>query len=817
MQDFEKLGVFYLGRSYDLAAQEQQDDLLLYDSKDLVTHAVCVGMTGSGKTGLCIALLEEAAIDGVPAIIIDPKGDLPNLMLTFPQLRAADFASWINEEDAAKKGLSPQDYAAKQAETWTKGLADWGQSPDRIQRLRSAAEVVVYTPGSSAGIPVSILKSFAAPDQAMLEDAELLRERIGTTVTSLLGLLGIEADPIQSREHVLLSTILDWAWKQGKDMDLAALIQLIQSPPFGKVGVLDLESFYPSKDRFELVMALNNLLAAPGFGAWLEGEPLDVDRMLHNASGKPQLSIFSIAHLNDAERMFFVSLLLNQVLGWVRAQSGTTSLRAILYMDEIFGYFPPVANPPSKQPLLTLLKQARAFGLGVVLATQNPVDLDYKGLANTGTWFIGRLQTDRDKARVLDGLEGAAATGGKFDRQRVEQILAGLGNRVFLMNDVHEDQPVVFQTRWVMSYLRGPLTRNQIKVLMDPIKASRPAAAPAVAAAPGAAQPATPAMAAPAAAGQRPSLPPDVPQFFIPTRGSAPGGSAVLYRPMILGAAKINFVDAKSKVDTTQDVTCLTPVTEQAVPVTWEAAQMADVPAADLENSPVEAARFAELPAAASKAKSYATWTKDFVTWLYGSQELKLLGSPGAKQISNPGESERDFRIRIRQTGHEQRDALVEKLRQKYAPKITSLEERIRRAEQAVAREEAQAKQQQAQTAISFGATLLGAVLGRKAISTSTLGRASTAARGVGRSMKEGQDVGRAKDNVEALRQQLTDLNAEFEAEAARLETRVDPQLEQLETVTIRPKKTNISVQLVALTWAPFWQDAQGSLTPAWR
>jgi hypothetical protein len=817
MQDFEKLGVFYLGRGYDLAAQKQQDDLLLYDSKDLVTHAVCVGMTGSGKTGLCIALLEEAAIDGVPAIIIDPKGDLPNLMLTFPQLRADDFAPWINEEDAAKKGLSPQDYAAKQAETWTKGLADWGQSPDRIQRLRSAADVVVYTPGSSAGIPVSILKSFAAPDRAMLEDAELLRERIGTTVTSLLGLLGIEADPIQSREHVLLSTILDWAWKQGQDMDLAALIQHIQSPPFGKVGVLDLESFYPSKDRFGLVMALNNMLAAPGFGAWLEGVPLDVDRMLHNAAGKPQLSIFSIAHLNDAERMFFVSLLLNQVLGWARAQSGTTSLRAILYMDEIFGYFPPVANPPSKQPLLTLLKQARAFGLGVVLATQNPVDLDYKGLANTGTWFIGRLQTERDKARVLDGLEGAAATGGgKFDRQRMEQVLAGLGSRVFLMNDVHEDQPVVFQTRWVMSYLRGPLTRNQIKTLMDPVKASRPATAPAGAAAPDVAQPAMPAMAASAATGQRPSPPPDVPQFFIPARGSAPAGSAVLYRPMILGAAKINFVDAKSKVDAMQDVTCLTPVTEQAVPVTWDAAQAAGVAAADLENSPLEPARFAELPAAASKAKSYATWTKDFVTWLYGSQELQLLSSPGTKQISNPGESERDFRIRIKQAGHEQRDALVEKMRQKYAPKIASLEERIRRAEQAVAREEAQARQQQAQTAISFGATLLGAVLGRKAIGASTLGRASTAARGVGRSMKEGQDVGRAKENVEALRQQLTDLNAEFEAEAARLETRIDPQVEQLETVTIRPKKTNISVQLVALAWAPFWQDAQGTLTPAW-
>ena len=417
MQDYEKLGEFYLGKEYDLANQQLRDNLILYDSKDLVTHAVCVGMTGSGKTGLCLALLEEAAIDSVPAILIDPKGDLANLLLTFPNLRGEDFLPWINEEDAAKKGLSPQDYANKQAATWLGGLADWGQSPDRIKVLRDKVEMTIYTPGSNAGLPMSILKSFAAPGQAVMEDGELLRERISTTVTSLLGLLGIDADPIQSREHILISNILDRAWKNGQDLDLAALIGLIQTPPMTKIGVLDLDAFYPAKDRFALVMALNNLLASPGFSAWLEGEPLDVGRMLYSPSGKPKMSIVSIAHLSDAERMFFVSLLLNQTLGWMRQQSGTTSLRAILYMDEIFGYFPPTANPPSKQPLLTLLKQARAFGLGIVLATQNPVDLDYKGLSNAGTWFIGRLQTDRDKQRVLDGLEGAAVSAsGGYDR-----------------------------------------------------------------------------------------------------------------------------------------------------------------------------------------------------------------------------------------------------------------------------------------------------------------------------------------------------------------------------------------------------------------
>jgi hypothetical protein len=350
-------------------------------------------------------------------------------------------------------------------------LSEWGQSGERIQKLKDAAEFVVYTPGSNAGVPVSILMSFAAPSKDILHDAELLRDRVSTTTTSLLGLIGVDADPIKNREHILLSTILDQAWRKGQDLDLASLIQQIQTPPLSKVGVLDLDSFYPSKDRFALTMQLNNLLAAPGFSSWLEGEALDVGQMLHSPAGKPRIAIFSIAHLSDAERMFFVTLLLSQTLGWLRGQSGTTSLRAILYMDEIFGYFPPVANPPSKAPLLTLLKQARAYGLGVVLATQNPVDLDYKGLANTGTWFIGRLQTERDKARVLEGLEGAAASSGKkFDKQQMEQLLAGLGSRVFLLNNVHEDAPEIFQTRWTLSYLRGPLTRTQIKTLMKPVK-----------------------------------------------------------------------------------------------------------------------------------------------------------------------------------------------------------------------------------------------------------------------------------------------------------------------------------------------------------
>ncbi|HEX3280655.1 MAG TPA: DUF87 domain-containing protein [Pyrinomonadaceae bacterium] len=824
MEDFEKLGAFYLGRPYDLKKKKPKDGIVLYDSKDLVTHAVCVGMTGSGKTGLCVALLEEAAIDGVPAIVIDPKGDLANLLLTFPDLTAQDFAPWINEEDAEKKGLSPADYAAQQAEFWKNGLAQWGQDGARIKRLKDAADFRIYTPGSNAGLSVSILKSFAAPPAAMREDAELMRDRISTTATSLLGLLGIEADPIKSREHILISNILNSAWSAGNDLDIAALIQQIQTPPMSKVGVMDLDSFFPSKDRFELAMSLNNLLAAPGFSSWMEGEPLDLQQLLHTPEGKPRVSIFSIAHLDDAQRMFFVSLLLNQTLGWMRGQSGTTSLRAILYMDEIFGYFPPVANPPSKLPLLTLLKQGRAFGLGVVLVTQNPVDLDYKGLSNTGTWFIGRLQTERDKNRVLEGLEGVAAgTGMKFDRAQMEQTLAGLGNRIFVMNNVHEDGPEVFESRWAMSYLRGPLTRSQIKTLMAPVvtqvgATGAPAAnvsAASQSTASGLATAAAPATAMKAsAASARPVLPSEISQYFIPLRNEVQRATLV-YHPAVFGAAQVRFTD--KTIDTTKDLSVVAPIGDGVVAIDWNQATVVDLPLEDLDQTPQDGAQFADLPSPGSKAKSYDTWKKDFSSWLYRTQKIELLQSAALGQTSNADESERDFRVRLQQFAREARDAAAEKLRQKYAPKIAALEERKRRAEQAVDREAEQAKSQKMQTAISFGTTLLSSFLGRKSLSLTTLGRATTAARGVGRSMKESEDVGRAQETVEAVNQMAANLDAEFKTEKDALENSFDAQTEPLETVTLKPTKTNIAVKVFSLAWAPYWHDAQGQATPGWQ
>ena len=817
MTDFEKLGVFYLGRTYDVTRGEPGSGLLLYDARDLVTHAVCVGMTGSGKTGLCISLLEEAALDGVPAIAIDPKGDLSNLLLTFPELRPDDFRPWVNEGDARAKGLSTDEFAKQQAELWKTGLAAWGQDGARIARLRAGAEFRIYTPGSTAGIPVSILESFAPPPEAIRSDAELLAERVSTTATSLLALLGVDADPIRSREHILLATLFGTAWKAGRSIDLPDLIQQIQTPPVERVGVMNLETFYPAKERFELAMRVNSLLAAPGFAPWLAGVPLDPGQLLYTPDAKPRVAVMYIAHLSDAERMFFVSLLLNQVLGWIRTQSGTTSLRALLYMDEIFGFFPPVAEPPSKRPLLSLLKQARAFGLGVVLATQNPVDLDYKGLANAGTWFIGRLQTERDRARVLDGLEGAEAGRGKADRAATEALLGGLKSRVFLMHNVHEDAPVVFETRWAMSYLRGPLTREQIKQLTPTMPVSGP-----VAAAPGAtptidandrAAPdggpletgqRTTAPTAASAQQMRPVLPPGVPQHFLPVQAPRTANGELTYVPMLYGAATVHFADEKKKLDLARTVAILAPLREGAVAVDWDAAQSAAVQASGLETEPaIPRARFAELPASAAKPGSYEAWAKEFSRWLYQNEAVTVLRSPSTGMLSTPEEGEREFRIRLAGALRERRDAEVARLREKYAAKITSLDERLRRAEQAKVREQQQASQQRLQTTVSTAATVLTALLGRKRMSASTLGRATTAARGAARAAKETQDIARAQETVEALEAQKAELEAQVEAEAAALGDSAAAQTESLEPVRLKPKRGQIAVTLVSLVWVP--------------
>ncbi len=810
MSNFEKLGVFYLGKRFDLATRETRPDPVLYDSKDLTTHAVCVGMTGSGKTGLGVTLLEEAAIDEIPAIVIDPKGDLGNLLLNFPKLRPRDFARWLDEGEISRQGKTRDQYAATVAQSWREGLRAWGQDGKRIARLRDAVDMAIYTPGGSMGLSISLLRSLHAPAAAVVADRDAFQQRILGTIQGLLSLLGLDADPVQSRDFILLSNILDHFWRSGRDLTLPQLIHAVQSPPFGTVGVLDLETFYPQSERAKLALTLNNLLASPSFAAWREGEPLDVKNLLFTLHGKPRLSILSISHLSDSERMFFVTVLLTEVLAWMRAQPGTSSLRAILYMDEIFGYFPPLGNPPTKQPMLTLLKQARAYGLGVVLATQNPVDLDYKGLSNCGTWFLGRLQTERDKQRVLEGLEGVSVHGGQaMDRGKIEAALSALGKRVFLMRNVHDDEPVLFQTRWALSYLRGPLTGQQIRGLMakrkavqenntDPTESSA-RAKPTESTEP---QPAI-----------RPLLPPEVSEKFLPASETG-GGGRWIYRPALLGSGKLHFTRARLDLDCWKSRTFLAPLWEDPGEDVWEKARAVTWGTKELLDEADTAAEFTPLPEEAFSPKQYDRWGRDLRDYLYQTQILKIWKCKQPKLISEPGEDEADFRSRLRHQAHEERDLAVEKLKQKYVPRYASQRERIRRAEQRLSREKSQSRQSTWQGAMTFFSSILGAMLGNKVVSRTNVSKMSTSSRSLSRMAKERGDVGRAEENLEAEVEKMHALEQRFEQELERLQAKWAVDQLGIEEVEVRPRKSDIDVGTISLVWTPWQVDAAGVAAP---
>ncbi|MDH3616224.1 MAG: DUF87 domain-containing protein [Gammaproteobacteria bacterium] len=797
MHDFEKLGAFYLGKRYDTDAEKLTEELVLYDSKDLTTHAVIIGMTGSGKTGLGIGILEEAALDHIPVIAIDPKGDMGNLLLTFPKLEAKDFRPWINPRTATDKGQTPDQFAAAQAALWKKGLGQWGQDGKRIAQLRKNVDLAIYTPGSNSGVPVSVLQSFIAPGEALIDDIDLYRERVQSTATGILTLLNIDADPVASREHILVSRLLDNAWREGRDLDVPSLIGEIQDPPITRVGVMNLDSFFPAKDRFALAMRLNNLLAAPGFEAWMQGEPLDAKGLLYTEDGKPRISVMSIAHLDDAQRMFFVSMMLNELIAWMRAQQGTSSLRAILYMDEIFGYMPPIANPPSKKLFLTLLKQARAYGLGLVLATQNPVDLDYKGLSNTGTWFIGRLQTERDKARVMEGLEGAS--GGSFNKQAMERTIAGLGKRRFLLHNVHEDEAVVFNTRWVMSYLAGPLTRDHIRTLMSKTRNKLAAAAKAVS------KPKRKSLES------APALPPSVEQYFVPGHAEE-----IVYHPRLIAAGDVVFTSARYNVEDERSVLHTVEFETGPVEIDWDDSEPLHISVDDLLDEGAEGASYADCPGDAGDTKGYARWAKDYKRWLRQNENITLYKSKRFRLASTAEETEGEFRARLQDAASEMRDQAIAKIRKRYASKVTTLENRLLRAEQAIAREKQQSTKKKLDTAISFGTAILGAVLGRKKLSASTATKIGSAIKTAGGASKEAADVERAAQTAAKVKEEMMALSASLEKEIANLDTSFDAQAEELDEIVVRAKSTDIHVALTGLAWLPYTTDEKGRLRPAW-
>lgn len=792
VRDYEKLGSFYLGKEYDPKTREVMDDLLLYDSRDLVTHGVVLGMTGSGKTGLCLGLLEEAMMDHLPALIIDPKGDISNLLLTFPEFQGEDFRPWINEDEARKKGVGPDEFAEKTARKWKEEIESWHQSSERVRQLKEKTDLTIYTPGSKAGIPVSILSSLEAPPFEIRDDGELLGERIESTVSSLLSLVGVDADPIQSPEAILLGSIFNHCWQAEQSLSLESLIRNMQQPPFDKVGVIDVESFMPARERQKLALKFNALLASPGFATWLEGPPLDVQRMMYDEDGKPRVAIFSIAHLSDSERMFFVSLLLNQVLSWMRTQSGTSSLRALLYMDEIYGYLPPTANPPSKKPLMTMLKQARAFGLGVLVATQNPVDLDYKALSNMGTWFLGRMQTERDKARVLDGLAGAAGAG--FDRKEIEELLSGLDSRVFLMNNVHEDGPMVFHVRWVMSYLRGPLTRRQIKVLMDPKRAQFEGK-----------QPMAPdlGMRRPpleTSVSERPVVGKGVRELFAPFAGGVDG---VTYHPALLCEAEVHFSSRKAGLEGSRLVRRINPMGGRAID--WSTEFDCGIPLKALSAEPRRGAGFGELPGYAMNADNYHPVEDDFEENIYRKERVHLFYSPLYRLYSEMGESEGDFRARLSIRGRETRDEALDKMKDKFSSKIRTKMGQLERARLAVEKEEAEASASTLQAGASILGGLLGGLLGGRKSRRNHLSGAT-------RAMKQRDDVRRAQEKVRLVADDVAELEAELAEEIRELKEKYDAFTTELENEVIKPYKKDIEVKAVGLLWLPFDEEQK----PVW-
>ena len=821
---------FYLGREYDPKTQKVTAKNINYDPADLTTHAVVTGMTGSGKTGLCVALLEEAALQGIPAIIIDPKGDLTNLILHFPELAPQDFQPWIDADLARRSGKTLEQVATDASTSWRNGLKEWGMTPERVLALKNSVQFSVFTPGSDSGIPVSVLSSLAAPEISWQDNRETLRERIASTVTALLGLVGInDIDPIRSREHILLSNIFENAWSQGKDVELTELILQTQTPPFDKLGAFPVDTFFPAKDRMDLAMILNNILAAPAFEAWREGQSLDVNALLYTKEGKPRHSIFYLAHLSDAERMFFVTLLFSAVETWMRTQSGATSLRALLYMDEIFGYLPPLGNPPSKQPLLRMLKQARAFGLGLLLATQNPVDVDYKGLSNAGTWFIGKLQTDQDKNRLLDGLESAA---GGVSRGIFDKLISSLGKRVFVLHNVHSKAPELLQTRWVMNFLAGPITRTQIPALNQLANAD--------ASLPTQGQPASPSstVSTPqpsfmASAPQRqspvsnlqsptsnsqfsstkPSIPPTIREYFLPQNLSLPEAfkaanqpapseamiESIVYKPALLASAQIRILDRKLGVDSEIARTAVVASPEKRGTVRWEDYAATGKPMDNVDTSPAPSTKFGTVDAPLNDAKLMTALQKDFTDWVFRNSSVTARANQALKVFAGPDVTQAEFMTACSDAARALRDAELEKKTSAIDKKIKTLEDKIYREERELRQDQEDARNRNIEAGLNGVEAVAGLFgLGRKKSLSTPVSKFRMA-----KNAKE--DVRESEEAIQQFKNDIDDLQRQREQIEAEITERWGRAASESTEVTVNPKKTDVYVNLFGVGWMPYY------------
>ena len=777
--DYENLKLFYIGKE---KTNGQNFAPLVYKNKDLTTHAAIIGMTGSGKTGLGISLLEEAAIDNIPSIIIDPKGDMGNLLLTFPNLQGSDFEPWIEEQDAVNNGLSIAELALKTAQTWKNGVEADFQNQERIQKLKDSADFTIYTPGSASGVQISILSSFKAPSVEVLEDNELLVSLINSTVSSILSLID-EKDDSSSKEFILISTIFMNSYANQKDLSLEELITCIVTPPFSKVGIFDLETFFPQSERLKLALKLNTIIANPSFKSWIEGEPLDISNLLYDESGKAKVSIFSIAHLNDSQRMFFVSLLLNQMVSWMRRQEGTTSLKALLYMDEIFGYFPPNANPPSKQPMLTLLKQARSFGVGIILSTQNPVDIDYKGLANIGTWFIGRLQTKQDKEKVIDGLSSAVE--GKIDKSEMENLLSNLEKRTFIMKNINEDGIKIFQTRWTLSYLKGPITKEQIKFLMVN-KTVNFVSKPEIQK--------TKVETTNRQNSPKPIIPNLIEQKYLYTSQS----ESYYLQAYLVFKCSVHFSDTSKNIDQTNELNYRFYLQKEASNVNFE--ELEEFKENSFETNERVNSNYYETPIFIQNEKELKQIQKDFTDFIYRNSKLSLFKNEDLKIISKQNESLTDFKIRIQDRLNEKIDEQIESLQLKFSKTNDSIDDKLNKLFDKLEKEQLQASATTTDAIISIGTSLLGAFFG-KSTTASTLGKVASSAKGATKILKEKSDVKYVESEIQQLQIEKEELQKTLENEISKINEENKISNFQIEEIFIKPKRTDIFNVKLELLW----------------
>jgi hypothetical protein len=836
---------FYLGRIFDAKQGKATADPYLYDQTDLTTHAVITGMTGSGKTGFCISLLEEAALKGIPAISVDPKGDLTNLVLHFPDLLPSDFQPWIDPDAARREGKTVDVMAAETAATWKKGLADYSLGKEQLEKLKTSVDFTIYTPGSSSGVPVNILASFQSPDVPWSGNEEILREKIASIVSALLGLVGVtDIDPLRSREHILISNLLETAWSKGQTLQLSDLILQVQNPPFERLGALPVDGFFPTKDRGELAMLLNNFMASPSFQIWLSGQTLDIQKILYKDDGSPRHSIFYIAHLSESERMFFVTMLYSSIESWMRSQRGTSSLRALVYFDEIMGYLPPVANPPSRTVILRMLKQARAFGVGLVLATQNPVDLDYKALSNAGTWVIGRLQTEQDKNRLLDGLTSAA---GGVDRGEADRMISGLGKRVFLVQNVHAKAPVLIGTRWCLNYLAGPLARTQIPaanalvgakapIESSTVNASGAAAGAGAVASPSSRQAATQTTSAAAGAytSTRPGIPQGMDEIYFPNNlsfsqaaeqaGATGPQSGLVYKPALLGQLQVNYLSRAYNLDTSKRMACLVE-DEVTGRISWEDYSIPeqDIKTLKAQREPANAL-YDSLPGWLTDVKRLGQFQNDFEDWAYRTGGVSILSNKSLKTTATPGMTKEEFLDVCRKAAEDAAKDDLDKIERDYQVKASTIEAKINKQQMEIQQKEGQLNARRTDEIVK-GASVVGNVLfgilgGKKSGISSALSGGSSTLNKHRMAEEAASRVEQEKQDMSVLEQQKAALDNNKADDIATAKEKWQKVAEDIQEVPVAPAKKDIYTELFGVAWLPYYTVKSGledRLIPAFK